>query len=151
MSKEPIVRALIARWKAYRSSTPEHQRYEQIANDLYCVRNPGFNRCPPISAWPRHLVDPDDEIMASVEHYFLTRYWVGSGVYPAWEVRALKSIYAIGKSLGVTPRHNPGKPVTPSSAMQRKFQNEGVADGEVDLARWGKSAPLIARPPQYYR
>jgi hypothetical protein len=55
-----------------------------------------------------------------------------------------------GKSLGVTPRHNPSKPVTPPSDLQKKFQNEGIQDGERDLAASGRSAPWITSPPKYY-
>lgn len=114
------------------------------------VRNPGFHGSPPITAWPHRLVDQDDEVMAAVEHYFLCRFWVGSGKYPAWEVRVLKNLYDAGKLLGVTPRHNPGRPVTPPSDLQKKFQNEGITDGERDLAESGNSAHWIALPPKYY-
>jgi hypothetical protein len=149
-SKEATVRDLISKWKAYHATDPEAVRYCRIAEDLYKVRNPGFHGSPPITAWPSYLVDPDDETMASVEHYFLCRCWVGTGKYPAWEVRALKSIYDAGKSLGVTPRHNPSKPVTPPSDLQKKFQNEGIQDGERDLAASKRSAPWITSPPKYY-
>jgi hypothetical protein len=150
MSKDARVRTLIAQWSAYRGGLAEPARYDRLKSDLYCVRNPGFNGCPASKAWPPHLVDPDDEVMAAVEHYFLTRSWVGSGQYPAWEVRALRSIYDLGKRLGVTPRHNPGKPVTPPSEMQKRFQDEGIRDGEADRSRAGGVAPLVGMPPKYY-
>jgi len=100
--------------------------------------------------YPDNLINPDDEILASVEHYLLTRGWVGNGVYPAWELRMLAGFYDLGKVFGMTPRYNPGKPVTPLSRMQIKFQMEGIADGERDLKKLGKSAPAIARPPKYW-
>jgi len=150
MPKEATVRTLIAGWNAYRGALSGSDRYCQLKNDLYCVRNPGFNRCPALSAWPPHLVDPDDEIMAAVEHYFLTRCWVGTGQFPAWQMRAMRDIYDAGKRLGLTPRHNPNNPVTPPSPLQRRFQNEGIRDGERDLARSGRSAPWVASPPRYY-
>ena len=149
MSKETRVRQLIAEWETYHGNLNGSARYAQLAGDLYCVRNPGFNGCPPLSHWPGNLLDPDDEIMASVEHYFLTRSMVGSGQMPAWEMRAVRNIYDAGKRLGVTPRHNPNRPVTPPSAMQRAFQDEGIHDGETDLASAGRSAPLVAMPPRY--
>lgn len=150
MSKEVRVRALIAQWNTYREGIAEPGRYDRLKSDLYCVRNPGFNGCPSLTAWPPRLIDSDDEVMAAVEHYFLTRWWVGSGQYPVWEVRALRNIYDLGKKLGVTPRHNPSKPVTPSSAMQKKFQEEGILDGEGDLTRFGGVARLVGIPPKYY-
>ncbi|MFO1351257.1 MAG: hypothetical protein U1F68_11535 [Gammaproteobacteria bacterium] len=150
-AKEARVRDLINQWKIYRGAIPECDRYCPLASDLYCVRNPGLGSCPALSSWPSHLVDPDDEIMASVEHYFLTRCWVGTGQFPAWQVRAMRWIYNTGKEWGLTPRHNPNRPVTPPSEMQRKFQDEGVRDGEGDLTRCGRSAPTLPRrPPQYY-
>src|SRR5262245_943044 len=97
MSKEPTVRDLIAKWSGYRSAIPEPDRWCQLRQDLYEVRNPGFKGSPPLSVWPPYLVDPDDEIMASVEHYFLSRCWVGTGQYPAWEMRTLGTIYETGK------------------------------------------------------
>jgi hypothetical protein len=87
--------------------------------------------------------------MASVEHYFLCRAWVGLGVFPAWELRGLSDVYDYGKSLGVTPRHNPNKPVTPPSAIQKEFQAEGIRDGESDLSKSGKEAPYVTNPPKY--
>lgn len=150
MTKETAVRGLISRWEAYRGATPAATRYCLLKSDLYRARNPGFNGSPPLSAWPANLVDPDDEVMASVEHYFLTRCWVGSGQFPAWQVRLMRDIYDAGKRLGVTPAHNPGRPVTPPSAMQSMFQEEGIAAGERDLAASGRTAPWIAEPPLYY-
>ena len=149
MAKDARVRQLIAKWSGYRGSMAEPSRYCTLKSDLYCARNPGFGGCPALSAWPANLLDSDDEVMASVEHYFLTRCWVGTGQYPAWEVRALRDVYELGKRWGVTPRHNPSRPVTPPSAMQRRFQEEGIRDGETDLARSGGSAPAIAVPPRY--
>jgi hypothetical protein len=87
-SKEPTARLLIARWTAHRAGD-----YCQLKNDLYQVRNPGFNGSPALSFWPRHLVDPDREIMASIEHYFLARCWVGSGQYSAVQVKGMCMLY----------------------------------------------------------
>jgi hypothetical protein len=64
-------------------------------------------------------------------------------------MRSMTWVYNSGKELGVTPRHNPSKPVTPPSALQQKFQDEGVADGEKDLKASGGKAPAIAPPPTY--
>jgi hypothetical protein len=150
VAKDAQVRALITRWIAYRSAIPEPGRYDQLRSDLYLVRNPGFNGAPPLSSWPSTLVDPDPEVMASVEHYFLTRSWVGNGVYPAWEVRVLAATYNLGKKMGLSPRHNPSNPVTPPSEMQKRFQAEGIRDGESDLKKSGKPTPGVAMPPKYY-
>jgi hypothetical protein len=141
---------LLSKWKAYRGSIAEPDRYCQIKNDLYQVRNAGWNGNPPISAWPSHLIDPDDAMMAAVEHYFLCRCWVGTGVFPAWQMRAMNLVYDLGKIAGVTPRHNPNKPTSPPTALQMAAKEAGIRDGESDLAKSGKSAPLIAAPPKYF-
>ncbi|MDN7671772.1 hypothetical protein QZM22_04345 [Burkholderia oklahomensis] len=149
-SKASVIRRLIADWTSYHSSIePEAKRYRRLSQDLYQVRNPGLNGSPPLSSWPKHLLDPDDEIMACVEHYFLARAWIGTGRLPAWELRTLSSIYNVGKLLGVTPRHNPDNPVTPPSQLQRSFQMEGVIAGKVDRAKAGVRAPLVKSPPTY--
>lgn len=144
------VRLLIGKWELYRAAVPEPERYGILKDDLYKVRNAGFNGLPSPPNYPAELVDPNDEIMACVEHYFLCRAWVGLGVMPAWELRGVRDIYDYGKSLGITPRHNPNKPVTPPSAMQKDFQAEGIRDGESDLANSGKEGPSISAPPMYY-
>jgi len=141
---------LLSKWKAYRAGIAEPDRYCQIKNDLYQVRNAGWNGNPPISAWPAHLIDPDDGMMAAVEHYFLCRCWVGTGVFPAWQMRTMNVIYDMGKIAGVTPRHNPNKPTTPPTAIQMAAKEAGIRDGESDLAKSGKSAPWVAMPPKYY-
>jgi hypothetical protein len=140
---------LIALWNARRVSLTGSARYCQLKNDLYQVRNAGWNGNPSISDWPPALVDPDDAMMAAVEHYFLCRCWVGTGTQPAWEMRALNFVYDMGKLAGVTPQHNPNKPASRLTALQMAAQEAGVRDGEDDLARSGLSAPLIARPPVY--
>jgi hypothetical protein len=144
------VRALIVKWKAYRSVIAEPERYGKLAEDLYIVRNAGFNGNPSPPNYPSELVDPDDATMASVEHYFLCRSWVGSGYMPAWELRKVADIYDYGKQLGITPRHNPNKPVTPPSTMQKEFQEEGIRDGESDLLTSAKDTPSYTSPPKYY-
>jgi hypothetical protein len=141
---------LIAKWKAYRAGLPEPERYDQLRKDLYQVRNAGWNGCPPLSTWPPHLLDPDDAMMAAVEHYFLCRAWVGSGTFPAWQVQAMNVVYDLGKMAGLTPRHNPNKPTSPITALQMAAKVAGVRDGQADLAKSGKSAPLVAMPPKYY-
>lgn len=143
------VNDLLAKWKAYRAALPESDRYCQIKTDLYQVRNPGWNRSPPLAAWPPYLVDSDDGVMAAVEHYFVCRCWVGSGAFPAWQVRAMNRIYDMGKLAGITPRHNPNKPTTPLTAVQMASKEAGIRDGVSDLARSGKSAPMISSPPKY--
>jgi hypothetical protein len=143
-ASEPVVRDYIERWKRYRQAIPEPKRYLQLRKDLYDARNGS-----PTAVFPMTLIHPDEEVMACVEHYFLTRGWVGNGVQPAWQMRSMTSIYDAGKELGVTPRHNPNKPVTPPSAIQRKFQEEGIRDGEADLKASGGKAPTIAKPPLY--
>jgi hypothetical protein len=141
---------LLAKWKTYRGSIAEPARYCQIKDDLYQVRNAGWNGNPPISSWPSELIDADDGMMAAVEHYFLCRCWVGNAIYPAWEVTAMNTIYDWGKIAGVTPRHNPNKPTTPPSALQMAAKIAGVRDGKADLQKSGKSAPFITTPPKYY-
>jgi hypothetical protein len=140
------VQQLIDRWIAYRAGIPEPGRYCTLKRDLYNVRNPPLD-----GPYPLTLIDVDDQNNAAVEHYFLTRCWVGTGEYPAWQVRQLVSVYNTGKSLGVTPRHNPNKPTTPPSEVQKEFQAKGIADGEKDLAASGQDPPILPRkPPMYY-
>ena len=141
---------LIAKWKAYRAVYPEPERYEKLRIDLYQARNPGWNGSPPLSAWPSFLIDPDDAVMAAVEHYFLCRAWVGTGAFPAWQVQAMNIVYDLGKMAGITPRHNPNKPTSPLTALQMSAKVAGVRDGSADLVKSGKEAPLVAMPPRYY-
>ncbi|MCL2887604.1 MAG: hypothetical protein FWF20_12700 [Betaproteobacteria bacterium] len=141
---------LVAKWISYRSSLPEPQRYNQIRNDLFKVRNPDLNGNPSLSYWPDYLIDSDESMMAAVEHYFLCRAWVGTGTYPAWEMRGLNGIYDLSKFLKITPRANPNKPVSPLTSLQRQAQAEGVAAGEIDLKKSGGKAPLITQPPKYW-
>ena len=61
---------LIAKWKTYRATLPEPDRYRQIGSDLYKVRNPSWRGNPPLSAWPPNLIDSDDSMMAAAEHNF---------------------------------------------------------------------------------
>ena len=140
---------LIARWSAFRVAEPEASRYCKIKGDLYQVRNAGWQGNPPIGSWAPDLVDPDDSMMAAVEHYFLCRCWVGTGVFPAWQMNAMNFIYDLGKMAGVTPQHNPNKPTSKLTALQMAAKVAGVRDGQDDLAKSGKSAPLIAKPPTY--
>lgn len=141
---------LIANWKAFRAPLPEEERYCQIRRDLYQVRNAGWGPNPPLSVWPSQLLDPSDSMMAAVEHYFLCRCWVGTGVFPAWQMTAMNAVYDAGKMLGVTPNHNPNKPTTPLTALQMSAQAAGVRDGKLDLVKFGKEAPLIGEPPKYW-
>jgi len=143
------VNDLLAKWKLYRGAFPEPERYCQLKDDLYKVRNAGWDGNPPLSIWPANLIDPDDSIMAAVEHYFLCRCWVGTGAFPAWQMRTMNMIYDAGKIAGVTPRHNPTKPTSPLTAVQMACKEAGIRDGEADLAKSGKSAPIIAAPPKY--
>ena len=143
-ANEAVVRDYIERWKTYRKATPEPARYMQLKTDLYKVRNGA-----PDAVYPMTLIHPDDEVMACVEHYFLSRAWVGNGIQPAWQMKTMTWIYNTGKEIGVTPQHNPNKPVTPPSAVQRLFQAEGVRDGEADLKASGGTAPRVAKPPMY--
>lgn len=140
---------LLAAWRKYRAPLGDPDLSCQVKSDLYQVRNAGWNGNPPITDWPAELVDPDDSMNAAVEHYFLCRCWVGKGVQPAWQMRAMNRIYDLGKMAGVTPQHNPNKPVTPPSALQMAAKEAGVRDGEADLKRTGGSAPWIAKPPTY--
>lgn len=144
MSKELKIKRLISNWSSHHKWD-----YCRISQDLYCVRNPSFRGCPPLMAWPSHLLDPDPEVVSSVEHYFLCRCWVGTGMIPAWQMRAMRDIYVVGKKLGLTPRHNPNNPTQPPSMLRIRFQNQGIQDGEMDLLKSGKKAPLAAIPPKY--
>ena len=140
---------LIAKWKAFRGAIPEPDRYEQIRADLYQVRNAGWQGNPPLSVWPPNLIDPDDSMMAAVEHYFLCRAWVGSGKYPAWQMQAMNFVYDLGKRTGITPRHNPNNPTSKLTPVQVDAKAMGIRDGSADLKKSGKSAPLVAKPPTY--
>ncbi|BBU31921.1 hypothetical protein BTHE68_56550 [Burkholderia sp. THE68] len=141
---------LIAKWNSFRVDIPAPERFDQIRRDLYQVRNAGWDGNPPIGTWPPELVDPDDAMMAAVEHYYLCRAWVGSGKFPAWEMSVLNFIYDAGKVVGASPRHNPNKPTTKLSSLQLTAQKNGVRDGKVDLATSGQSAPWAASPPKYW-
>jgi len=141
---------LNTKWKVYCGGTAEPERYCEISRDLYQVRNAGWNGNPALAVWPPELIDPDDAMMAAVEHYFLCRCWVGTGKFPAWEVRAMNVLYDMGKAVGVTPRHNPNKPTSTLTALQMAAKVAGVRDGEADLAKSGKSAPWVSMPPKYY-
>ena len=144
-------RALRASWIAYRADVqPVTAQFNQLRKDLYEARNAGVGKNRPISAWPAHLIDPDDGVMAAVEHYFLCRAWVGNGTYPASEVMVMQDIYNVGKIFGVTPKHNPNKPTTPLSWLQVQAQTNGVRDGEADLKASGKPEPGIQPPPKYW-
>ena len=151
MSKEARVRALIAAWEAYRAPLTGSALFCQLKGDLYMVRNPGYQGLPPLSSWPAPLLDADPEVVAAVEHYFLCRCWVGTGYQPAWQLRAESWVYDKGKQLHATPRSNPNNAPTPPSELQRKFQEEGIRDGEADLKAAGKKAPWIAKPPTYFK
>jgi hypothetical protein len=140
--------ALRGQWIAYRSAVRPDQ-FDQLRQDLYQVRNAGDNGNPPISVWPPYLVDADDGMMASIEHYFLCRAWVGNGVYNASQMRAQTHLYDWGKQHGVAPRHNPNKPTTPLTQLQLYAQEHGILDGEADLRASGKPEPGYRVPPQY--
>ena len=150
MATEARIRELIGLWAKYRTAVDGTVSYCQLKQDLYIVRNAGYNGNPPLTAWPPELIDSDDEVLAATEHYFLNRCWVGTGVQPAWQMRLMTAVYDAGKKAGITPRHNKDKPVTPPSDLQKKFQREGIADGEKDLAAGGLTAPKIASPPKYW-
>ena len=140
---------LIAKWKTFRVALTVPELYCQLKTDLYQVRNAGWEGNPSIGDWPPDLVDPDDTMMAAVEHYFLCRCWVGTGKFPAWQMRAMNHVYDIGKMAGVTPQHNPNKPTSKLTVLQMAAKEAGVRDGEADLAASGKSAPWVAKPPTY--
>ena len=134
----------IRKWSIYRSFN-----YCRLRSDLYQVRNAGWNGNPPLSHWPPGLVDPDDEINAAVEHYFLCRCWVGTGAQPAWQMRKMSQVYNFGKAIGLTPRHNPNNPPTPNSGIQSHYQERGIRGRRSRRAGSGRSAPWVSRPPTY--
>jgi len=140
---------LLSKWVSFRAPLADSALYCQLKTDLYQVRNAGWNGNPSIGDWPPDLVDPDDSMMAAVEHYFLCRCWVGTGKFPAWQMRTLNSIYDLGKKIGVTPQHNPNKPTSKLTDLQIAAKEAGVRDGAADLAKSGGSAPLVAKPPTY--
>jgi hypothetical protein len=153
MTKSHFARfvALRAAWIGYRAGvTPTPAKFDQLRQDLYKVRNADWNGNPPISVWPANLIDPDDGMMASIEHYFLCRAWVGGGKYPASEMRLQTQLYDLGKELGVTPQHNPNKPTTPLTDLQLYAQTHGIMDGEADLAASGQPEPGYKMPAKYY-
>jgi hypothetical protein len=149
-AKTARLNELLSKWKIYRSDIDEPERYTQLRKDLYQVRNPDWDGNPPLSSWPPDLIDPDDGMMAAVEHYFLCRAWIGAGVFPTWQLQTMNFIYNMGKMAGVTPRHNPNKPTSPLTALQMAAQVAGIRDGEKDLKASGKSSPWIGQPPKYY-
>lgn len=140
---------LLRLWRAYRAPLTDPDLSCQLKSDLYKVRNAGWNGNPPISVWPAALIDPDDSMMAAVEHYFLCRCWVGKGIQPAWQLTVMNNIYDWGKMMGLTPQHNPNKPVSKLTALQMAAKAAGIRDGEADLAASGESGPWIAKPPTY--
>jgi hypothetical protein len=144
------VNDLLAKWKAHRAAFSN--RIDIARSRPICIRceTPAGTAIRRFSPWPAHLIDGDDTVMAAVEHhYFLCRCWVGTGVFPAWQMRTMNMIYDMGKLAGVTPRHNPNRPTTPLTAVQMACKEAGIRDGESDLKKSGKSAPLIAKPPTY--
>jgi hypothetical protein len=151
MTTRAVVDDYIRRWMMHHPVNIDRaNRYCRLADDLYKVRNPGFNGSPPINTWPSFLIHSDDEVMACVEHYFLTRCWVGTGKYPAWQLRGMRDIYNIGKRLGLTPRHNPNNPVTRASDLQQSYQDLGIRHGEEDLIVSGRTPPIVGTPPTYW-
>ncbi len=139
------VNDLIGKWKSYRSGEAEPGRYDTLRQDLYNARNGKGGPYPP------YLLDPDDEIMAAVEHYFLCRGWVGNGHFPSWQVQQMVAVYDAGKIAGITPQHNKNKPTTPFSDMQLFYQVKGIADGETDAKTYKVDVPILPRmPPKYY-
>lgn len=107
-------------------------------------------RQPVLLATGNAVIDPDDAVMAAVEHYYLCRCWVGTGVQPAWQMRLMVDVYNIGKVLGVTPRHNPDNPTTPLTGAQSYAQTIGILHGEFDLALTGGTAPTFGPLPNYW-
>ncbi|PIM52423.1 hypothetical protein CS062_14825 [Roseateles chitinivorans] len=144
------VNELIGAWEGEVLGLPEKDRYTELRKRLYKVRNAGFNGYPKLDSYAPRLIDDDDATMAAVEHYFLCRAWVGTGKYPAWQMRAMNYIYDAGKSLGLTPQHNPHKAVSPLTPAQRAAKEAGILDGEDDLRRFGNKAPLVGAPPKYW-
>lgn len=146
-----VFQTLVDRWIEYRKDIPEPQRYNKLRTDLLKVRNAGFGNNPPITSWPKHLLNNDDSIMAAVEHYFLCRWWIGSGTYSPWQLRTMNNIYDFGKWIGVTPRANKDNPTSELTALQVGAKELGIKDGERDLIKsGGKKAPAIAAPPTYW-
>jgi hypothetical protein len=138
------VRRRIMGWETYRKKVPLPQRNMDLKDDLYAIRNGK-------GIYPDGLIDADDEINAAVEHYFLCRAWVSNREYPVWQVEALVAVYNAGKDWGVTPRHNPDKPTTPASDMQKYFQRQGIIDGTDDAVLYnGGTAWVPGIPPMYY-
>jgi hypothetical protein len=147
MGKEARVDELIAKWNTYRTGNPEPERYLVLSRDLYNIRNDVVVTPP----FPDDLNDPDPEVMAAVEHYYLCRGWVGNGVFPASQVANMVVLYDLGKLAHVTPRHNKSKPVTPMSWMQFKYQNKGMNDGSRDAKRFNVDTPILwKKPPKYF-
>lgn len=149
------VNALIVAWEAYAQTLEQSELSHpelacRLKTLLYQVRNAGSGRNPPISAWPVNLIDSDDAIMAAVEHYFLCRCWVGTGVQPAWQMRLMTDIYNTGKRLGITPQHNPDNPTSPLTPAQQHAQTMGILHGGFDLARTGGTSPTFGPLPEYF-
>lgn len=138
-----LVRARIMKWEDYRSKIAAPGLYVTLMRDLYNVRNDK-------GSYPVGLADPDDTINAAVEHYFLCRAWIGNGWFPAWQVELMVSIYNTGKDWGVTPQHNPKKPLTPPSEMQKYFQQRGISDGIDDSILYGTKIYAPQKPEYYY-
>jgi hypothetical protein len=138
------VRREIAKWEKFRDAYPWPERGKILRADLYNFRN-GKGIFTP------DLGDSRDYINASVEHYFLCYSYIACGEYPVYQVEAMVKIYNAGKSAGLTPRHNPDKPVTPPSDMQKYFQRCGIDDGIYDAKIYGTPTVwLPGLPPVYY-
>ena len=138
------VRREIMNWEKFRDQIEWPERGKVLRSDLYNFRN----EKGVFPAWVGHA---RDDINASVEHYFLCYSYIACGEYAVYQVEAMVKIYNAGKSVGLTPRHNPNKPVTPPSDMQKYFQQCGIDDGVTDAAIYGTPTIWLPRlPPVYY-
>ena len=133
-------------WLHHKNIKSPVERSKRIQKDIFEIRNGILGQ----TGLPAQLRTADDEVLAALEHYFLCRWWVGSGRYPSWEVWGMVALYNISKEVGVTPRFNASRPPTPLSNMQMIFQQQGICSGEKDLAASGNEAATVAMPPLYF-
>ena len=136
---------LIGAWERYRIGEKQPERYLTLWKD---VRN--ARRRVATEAYPEHLYDMDDEVMAATEHYFLCRAWVGNGVRPAWQMRSIKGVYNLLKQYDLVSRTDPKFPVSPLSEMQVRFQDEGINAGLKDMRNYDIKDPVIGSLEFYF-
>ncbi|MEO8856312.1 MAG: hypothetical protein ABI343_04915 [Burkholderiaceae bacterium] len=148
------VRSVATIWCGQPSSLPLGDRLAQIAGQLYRYRNPPTADPSAMTKWtaffaslPKGSVDPDEEVMAAVEHYFYARSQVANGEYSAMNMKAMVLGYQLLKKAGVDLRHNKNNPTTVPSKLQQQWALTGVAQGTSDLSSGNSDRKRKNQPP----